>query len=326
MISQSMELPENHTEQSDNNCILILDKLGKSWSSRAQVKNDEIEVDLIYNPDHDDFIDSLLPFHEHPRYLEIDDETRTLILSSGWIAYNEKTIDIEAKIISPVCNQLIYSELPGTNNHIIRWLAAETLVDEAYHILMVLNTCYTCRKQRGLLELKLPSFDLVNNIEKEVSRYSHDWQKKLVRLAACVVSEVFISDYLSLLANADEVQPVNRITTDYHRKDELAHSSIFRNLTKEIFHHLSYKEKTFFCQVLPLPVHWFASQEFIVWETILNQLNFKYTNEVIGDCRAESEINLNRIDYSELIQLASEVGVFDMIEGKESFERQGLLS
>ena len=120
MISQSMELPENHTEQSDNNCILILDKLGKSWSSRAQVKNDEIEVDLIYNPDHDDFIDSLLPFHEHPRYLEIDDETRTLILSSGWIAYNEKTIDIEAKIISPVCNQLIYSELPGTSNHIIR--------------------------------------------------------------------------------------------------------------------------------------------------------------------------------------------------------------
>lgn len=310
---------------SGNECIAALAKMGDMWKGRAQVKNEEFEVEMMYSTEYDDFLDSLIPFHRHPRYAELDDDTRTKILSSGWIAYNEKTIDIESKIISPICNEIIYGTLPGTRDETIKWLAAETLVDEAYHVLMVINTARSARIQRGLSELRLPSFDLVNNIELEAAKYSENWQKKIVRLVACICSEVFISDYLSLLSDADDVQPINKITTDAHRKDELAHSGIFRYLTKEIVQHLTPRELAFFAQVLPRPMRWFASQELSVWETILQQLHYPHTKEVIGDTRAEAEVALFRVDYSELIDLANETGLLDTPEGRESFMAEGLL-
>lgn len=310
-----------------NESIAALAKMGEMWKDRAQVLTfeKEFEVDMMYSAEHDDFLDRLIPFHQHPRYSELDDEMRTKVLSSGWIAYNEKTIDIETKIISPICNEIIYGTLPGTRDDTIRWLAAETLTDEAYHVLMVLNTCRMCRTQRGLMDLRLPSFDLVNQIELEAAKYSENWQKKIVRAVACICSEVFISDYLSLLSGADDVQPINQITTDAHRKDELAHSGIFRHLTKEIVRHLTPRELVFFAQVLPRPMRWFASQELNVWETILQQLGYEHTKEVIGDTRAEAEVALFRVDFSELIELAQETGLLDTPEGRESFEAEGLL-
>jgi|GEM_PF-731302 len=311
---------------SGNESIAALAKMGEMWKDRAQVKNEEFEVEMMYSDEYDDFLDRLIPFHQHPRYGELDDEMRTKILSSGWIAYNEKTIDIESKIISPVCNEIIYGTLPGTRDETIKWLAAETLVDEAYHILMVINTARSSRTQRGLLDLRLPSFDLVNNIELEAAKYSENWQKKIVRLVACIVSEVFISDYLSLLSDADGVQPINQITTDAHRKDELAHSGIFRHLTKEIVRHLTPRELAFFAHMLPRPMRWFASQELSVWETILQQLGYPHTKEVIGDTRAEAEVALFRVDFSELIELSEETGLLDTPEGRESFVAEGLLS
>jgi hypothetical protein len=323
---QTARLDSNAPVATGNNCIAALATMGEMWKERAQVKNEEFEVEMMYSDEYDDFLDRLIPFHQHPRYGELDDEMRTKILSSGWIAYNEKTIDIESKIISPICNEIIYGTLPGTHDETIKWLAAQTLTDEAYHVLMVINTARAARTHRGLLDLRLPSFDLVNKIDLEVAKYSENWQKKLVRASACIVSEVFISDYLSLLSDDDGVQPINRITTEAHRKDELAHSGIFRNLTKEIVRNLTPRELAFFAQMLPRPMRWFASQELSVWETILQQLDYEHTKEVIGDIRAEAEVALFRVDFSELIELAEETGLLDTPEGRESFQAEGLLN
>jgi len=324
-LMQPEKLDSDIPADAGNNSIAALEKMGVVWKDRAQVKNEEYEVEMMYSTEYDDFLDRLIPFHQHPRYGEIDDEMRTTLLSSGWIAYNEKTIDIESKIISPICNEIIYGTLPGTRDETIKWLAAQTLTDEAYHVLMVIQTARMARTQRGLLDLRLPSFDLVNQIELEAAKYSENWQKKIVRTVACICSEVFISDYLSLLSDADDVQPINKITTDAHRQDELAHSGIFRHLTKEIVQHLTPRELAFFAQMLPRPMRWFASQELNVWETILQQLNYPHTKEVIGDTRAQAEVALFRVDFSELIELAQETGLLDTPEGRESFEAEGLL-
>ncbi len=324
---QTETLDSNAPAPSDKNSIAALAKMGEVWKDRAEVKNEEPEVDMMYSAEYDDFLDKLIPFHQHPRYAELNDDMRTKILSSGWIAYNEKTIDIESKIISPVCNEIIYGTLPGTRNETIRWLAAETLVDEAYHVLMVINTTRATRMQRGLMDLRLPSFELVNQIDLEAAKYSENWQKKIVRLVACICSEVFISDYLSLLSDAgDGVQPINQITTDAHRKDELAHAGIFRHLTKEIVQHLTPRELVFFAQMLPRPMRWFASQELNVWETILHELGYEHAKEVIGDIRAEAEVALFRVDFSELIDLAQETGLLDTPEGRDSFQAEGLIN
>ena len=318
--------PQLHESTFDNNCLSILNHMGRAWEDRAQVKQKQIEAGMAFSIEYDDFLDDLLPFHQHPLYEEVDDEIRTSILSAAWIAYNEKTIDIESKIITPVCNRIIYSDLPGVDTDLYRWLAAETLVDESYHILMVLNTCRACRSHRDLMHLRLPDFELIQKIDFQASQYAFEWQRDLLKLAACIVSEVFISDYLSVLSNSDTVQPINRMTTEAHRQDELAHSKIFDTLAKEIFVNLSPKEKDFFCEVLPLPVRWFASKELPAWESALNQIGFKHTREVIGDCQAELDKTLMSIDYSELITLATNMGILDTAIGQDAFEREGLLN
>ena len=50
----------------------------------------------------------------------------------------------------------------------------------------------------------------------------------IINLASAVVSEIFISD-------CEDIQPVNRLTVEAHRQDELAHGNIFKHLTKCIY-------------------------------------------------------------------------------------------
>ncbi|MGB5834635.1 MAG: hypothetical protein WBG92_21975, partial [Thiohalocapsa sp.] len=53
---------------SDKNSIAALAKMGQMWKDRATVKDEEFEVDMMYSTEYDDFLDKLIPFHQHPRY------------------------------------------------------------------------------------------------------------------------------------------------------------------------------------------------------------------------------------------------------------------
>ncbi|MDJ0617474.1 MAG: diiron oxygenase [Calothrix sp. MO_192.B10] len=305
----------------------VLQKMSRSWHKRAQVKQnieENFQPEWAFDPTKDDFRLDLLPFKEHDDFLNAPVEMQKQILSCGWIAYNEKTIDIESKVISPACNHIIYRSLPGVDDGISQQIASETLVDEAYHILLVINACCITREHRGLQSLKLPEFNLVRNMYYEQANFSEPWQKILIQLATAIVSEVFISDYLNLLAHDTTIQPFNQMVVATHQRDELAHSSIFKTLTKCIYRNLSPEQKEFFIEVLPKPVSWFANVELTVWEAILKQIGFPKTESMMADCAASNQVNLLRIDYSELIALAGELGILDSQHGVDSFGREGL--
>ncbi|NEQ39790.1 MAG: diiron oxygenase [Okeania sp. SIO3I5] len=308
----------------------LLSKMASNWSRRAKVvqakkQNFENNSELVFDSARDEFRIDLLPFKDHPAFLEAPPEMQKQILSCGWIAYNEKTVDIESKVISPACSHIIYQEVPGSDDGIGREIASDTLVDEAYHILLVMQACRITREKRGLESLKLPSFNLVKQMTLEKAKYSERWQKILVQIVTATVSEVFISDYLNLLAKDTNIQPMNRLIVDTHRQDEMAHHSIFINLAKCIYSELSPQQQEFFADILPKAVRWFANSELEVWQTMLEYLGFSKTREVIADCAVTDEVNLSRIDYSAVVLLAKELGVLDSQKGIDSFARQGLL-
>src|SRR5215831_7035051 len=76
----------------------LLQRLANTWGRRARVKQPELEGETLFDASKDDFLPALLPFQEHPAFLAAPDDMRQQILSCGWLAYNEKTMDIEAKI------------------------------------------------------------------------------------------------------------------------------------------------------------------------------------------------------------------------------------
>jgi alpha-N-dichloroacetyl-p-aminophenylserinol N-oxygenase len=59
---------------------------------------------------------------------------------------------------------------------------------------------------------------------------------------------------------------------------------------------------------------------------MLRQIGFRAADPVIRDCRRANEENLARIDYSEVIALAQELGLLDVQRGLDSFAREGLVT
>jgi len=312
--------------QYPSQCLSLLQKMDGNWSVRAQVKyHEELNSQYQFDETQKDFRDDLLPFKDHPYYLQASEKVKNKILSCGWLIYNRKTVDIELKLINPVCNHIISERIPGTEDETIQQIASDTLVDESYHVKLVNKACSITQKHRGLQSLKLPEFHIVSEMSRALECCTETWQKIIVQLVTAIVSELLISDYLKLLADDMTIQPINRITVDTHRRDELAHSSIFKNLTKCIYSQLNEEEKKFFDDMLPKPVCWFGNMELDVWEAILKQIGFPQAEKMIAECKL-NPINLKQIDYTGVTALAEELGILECDRGFDSFARQGLLN
>src|SRR5262245_61344274 len=303
----------------------LLQRLANTWGRRARVKQPELDGETLFDASKDDFIPALLPFRDHPAFLAAPNDMRKQILSCGWLAYNEKTVDIEAKIVAPACHHIIAGDVPGLHDGVSKQIAGQTLVDEAYHELLVLKACQVTRDRRGLGALTLPESQLIVKMRQEQAQCSARWQKVLVQLATAIVSAVVISDYLHVLSQEMAIQPFNRLTVEAHRHDELAHGSIFKKLTKCLYSSLTQRERAFFIEVLPKPVHWFANSELEVWQAMLQHIGFRAADTVIRDCRSANEENLTRIDYADLIALAEELDLLEGQRGLDSFARAGLV-
>lgn len=310
----------------DSPCKKRLKGMNNLWWKNAQVKqNQELKFmkneELKANHNLPDFLPSLLPFHSHPFYQKASIDIQNVILAIGWIIYNCKTVAIENDLISPACMDIIHNKIPGCKDYTIQEVVGQTLVDESDHIYLTNSATCITKIKRDLQDLTLPQFNLVRFMYKEQEKCSYPWQKTLIRLITAIVSEIFISDYLNLLAHDDTINPFNRKVVDIHRKDELAHGCVFKNLTKLIYAELNSVEKEFFLSKLPLPVKWFANSELNVWEAALKQINFSKASEMIRDC-ATTETALNRIDYSGVTTLVEEL---EGDRGLDIFRREGII-
>jgi hypothetical protein len=295
--------------QDRDDVIRVLRVISASWPARAAVKKSDLDVDSSFDEQKPDFLSRLLPFHDHPGYVGAPEELKRKVLSCGWLAYNEKTIEIETKIISPACMQIVDRKLPGVDHEICRETISQAFVDEAYHTLMLVNACRVTRARRRLQSLRLPEFNLVVKMKQAQESCVEEWRKTLIQVVAAIVSEVSISDYLSLLSDATDIQPMNKIVTDVHRRDESAHSGLFRSIGAMVFAGLSPGEKELFIALLPKTAHWFADLELDVWRAMLKQIAFPKADEMIDECREKQEADPSRRDFSGLAQMAESFGV-----------------
>ncbi len=306
-----------------SDCRTLLQRMNNVWGKRSQVKKQELEPTSLLDPTKPDFRIDLLPFKNHQAFQEAPQEMKDKILSCGWLIYNWKTVAIELKVVNPVCQELIYHLFPGVSDAIVQEVATDNLVDESYHVQLVNKASRITREQRGLQSLKSPEFNLVLNLQREQQQYQEDWQKLLIKFATSVVSEVFVSDYLKLLSTDQTIQPFNRVVVDTHRRDEDAHSCLFKNLVKCIYSELTTQQKEFLIGVLPKPVYWFADLELEIWQSMLDQIGFGSAQEIYTDCRATNTSCLQNIDYSEVIELVQELAPQG---GAASLAKMGLLN
>jgi hypothetical protein len=314
------ESPANDTSRSK----LLLERLASNWPRRAYVKKQELEP--IFEAGKEDFLESLLPFRDMPQYQACSPELKSKILSCGWLIYNAKTVQIETDIVNPTCLSIIHRGMPGLTGGDSQRAVCEVMVDEVYHVHLVEQASRLTRDRRGLENVVIPKLNLVRHMEERQHEFSEPWQRRMVQFATSVVSEIFISDYLQLLSESEDIQKFNRMTVAAHRHDELAHSPLFRSLAQLFASELTESERATFADLLSEPVVWFADRELDAWLVVLRQLGFPHADKMIRECKSLGVADLKKLDYSGVVSLAEDIGLMDSAVGRDSFSRQGLVA
>ncbi len=265
-----------------------------NWYKRAQVKSCTPYEGIPFDRDKWDLLPELMPFCNHPLWKPVSESNKGLAATYGWLMYNQKTIDIETKVISPLC----YSIIDGSNQlssglDFIR-VISQTLVDESFHTLLSIEGIQSITKHRNLTPFELPKSKLLKNYENSLD-HATGWEKEIVQMGVVVASEVLITDYLSLIANSETIQPLCRMVTRTHWKDELAHANVFNFIATSIISRLPLIQRHFFIESIIQAEDWFSDKEFEIWEVILKFLNIPRAEEIIADSKKAYTKNISSL-------------------------------
>lgn len=291
----------------------VIKKLVDSWPKRAGVRSTDYYRQnhaTEYDADIPDYPMELLPFRNHPRFIDATPKQQQEILTWAWLVYNERVVTAEEYVANPAFNMVIQGVFPGADNYFQKQALQQCLIDEHFHSLIHRTAIHETKKLRVIdAELHCPPSIIYRKLLENQDKVSENWQKDLLTLVWTVVSEISINAYLNLLSTNDFIQPMHKAVTWLHNRDEFAHSSILVEITKSVYIHLNSQQKCFFKIALPKALNAFAAHDFSLWYAILKQVDLKSYSEVIRDCE-ENTSNGNLVrDFSGLNKLSEELDI-----------------
>jgi alpha-N-dichloroacetyl-p-aminophenylserinol N-oxygenase len=247
----------------------LLAKLTARWGERVAVKQDELDLDGHFDPRLPDFPDHLVPILHLPGENTLDSEARQQILSAAWIAYNQKTSAIENEIILPAVRLMLDDSIPVRKDDIAVAALHQTIIDEHYHILMCQNAAGVTRRRRNLAGLSFNSrgWSTVRGLHHYRTNLTGT-ERDLVEIAYALAAETTINLLFTDLATDFNIQPMNRITVDMHRRDESGHAVVFRELAGPLYRALAVGERELFKAALLQGLVDFQAPDFAPWAAV----------------------------------------------------------
>jgi hypothetical protein len=216
-----------------------------------------------------DFPEHLVPVLGLPGEAQLDREAHARVLSAAWIAYNAKTHAIENEVILPACRLMLEERIPVRKDAAAVAALHQTIIDEHYHILMCHNAVGVTRRRRGLDELTFdPStWSVVRTLDTYRANLTGA-ERDLVEIAFALAAETTINAFLSTISSAFDIQPMNRITVDMHRKDESGHAVVFRELVGSLYRGLDRGDRELFKDALVRGLVAFRAPDFDPWVVV----------------------------------------------------------
>lgn len=272
----------------------MLEKLSVLWSTRAAANNKQPPFsELAFDPGKNDFCESLLPFRNHPAWIEASHEIKSTCLSYAWIIYNLKTIYIECDIVTPACEDIIKTPPSATRNRaLLQESISEALLDEALHTKMSVTACNYIYHHRDLAYLNFTDFNLIKWKNWVLSSCSAEWERRLTRFGIACASETLITDYLKTLAEDGSVQSICHQVTKTHAMDEWSHSSVFSYVAADLITTLSNSEKAHLKAVIKKTVSMFANNEMNAWEMAFSHARLPRYSDIIQDTDSLGEVKV----------------------------------
>ncbi|WP_394620643.1 diiron oxygenase [Lentzea sp. JNUCC 0626] len=265
----------------------LLVQLTERWGKRVAVKKDELDLDGHFDPSLPDFPEHLVPVLALPGAEKLDRDARERILSAAWIAYNAKTAAIEDEIILPACRLMLQERIPVRRDDVAVDALHQTIIDEHYHILMCHNAVGVTRRRRDMADVRFSPgvWSVVQGREAARAGLS-GFDRDVVDIAFSLAAETTISGFLSTLSTAQDIQPMNRITTDMHRRDESGHAVVFRELCGSLYRSLDGTQKQMFREALVDGLTAFRSADLEPWVTVAAQGGFEIGTDQLREWAA----------------------------------------
>lgn len=292
----------------------VLTHLTKSWNNRVAVRRDRLDFQEYYDPSLPDFPISMVPFWNDSAFQSVSEKDKIRVLAGAWIGYNEKTMYIEDRIINPLCSLLLADDLPGVSDPVVKQAIAQTLVDEQFHILMCLEVCNYARLRHSMQDFRMLESLLGQRVNAALASAKDKWDYALIRMAYGTVAEMTINVYLKQLSIDETIQPLNRLNTDLHRKDEGAHAAIFAEVARSVYRGLPTADQMCFKTYIVRALNDFVEMDISFWISILDYLSLPGKDTIIELLTSHSTGMRVERDYTAFVKLLDDLGISDEVD------------
>ena len=274
----------------------VVDRICRNWSTKSAVRSGEFKEvpEPFFDIGKRDFSSRLLPFNNHPDYISLGEKAHRYIETLAWISWNKRVVDTEELVVTPALASLMNGatdiNLQGSSKMVIR----QAIVDEYFHSHMHDIAVGLTVRGRNISE------DIVDQLNRPAcvyrsylataNKFEHEWEKNIARLAWCLVGELSIYEFLTIVSSDESIQPASRTLLRLHERDEASHASLMAQVMKDHFYQLGEKQKQCFVECLPAAVRGFSQEDWLVWEDILKLAQIDGYRKIISDVKANNNV------------------------------------
>lgn len=294
-----------------------LRRLVAAWPRRATIRTD---MDAVMTPEPDesgltDYPVHLIPFAEHPRFLDAPDESRRLVNTLAWQAYNARVIAAEEYVANPTFEMLAHGVFPGVDRYETKEAMQQSHIDEVWHTYMHMTAMQRTTEARNLTTQPDYSHPITNRILFElVADRSEKWERDMLYLVWTVVGELHINNFLELLARDRTIQPMHATVARLHARDEAAHGPIVAEVMKDVFVHLNREQRELFVRTLPAAIKALGAQDYEIWSDILRFVGVPAAAEIVNDTRRLPGTEMMLANFSTVERLVRELEIEDRVD------------
>lgn len=294
-----------------------LKRIVAAWPRRATIRTD-MATFMAPEPGSSDLTDypvRLIPFAQHPRFLDVSEQSRRLVNTLAWQSYNARVIAAEEYVANPTFEMLTHGVFPGVDRYEAKEAVQQSHIDEVWHTYMHMTAMQRTREAHGLTAEPDYSHPITNRRLFELTaERSEKWERDMLFLVWTVVGELHINNFLELLARDKTIQPMHSLVARLHARDEAAHGPIVAEVMKDIYVHLNKEQRELFARTLPDAIKALGAQDYEIWSDILRFVGVPGVAEIINDTRRLPGTEMMLADFSTVARLVRELGIEDQVD------------
>ncbi|WP_328332131.1 MULTISPECIES: diiron oxygenase [unclassified Streptomyces] len=294
-----------------------LKRIVAAWPRRATIRTDMAAFmdSGIDDSGATDYPLHLIPFVRHPNFLAASDESRQLVNTLAWQAYNARVIAAEEYVANPTFEMLAHGVFPGVDRYEAKEAVQQSHIDEVWHTYMHMIAMQRTKEAHGLTAQPDYSHPITNRrLFDLVAERSEKWERDILFLVWTVVGELHINNFLELLAHDKTIQPMHSLVARLHARDEAAHGPIVAEVMKDIFVHLNKDQRDLFIHTLPAAITALGAQDYEIWSDILKFVGIAGATEIVADTRRLPGTEMMLTDFSTVERLIRDLGIEDRVD------------